>query len=794
MPHTLRFVATFAIAAILLGPGQAQTFKAPAGDRAAAMRLGAESVLPGGRLITPLGRQHVTAAYPLDVAVSPKGERVAVAGRSNGLAALSVFNRARPALRRERLESDKAEPENNAPGAAGRAFRGIVFDGTNRICFSEGASGNARLVDARNGETLRQYRLNQGDFRNSDAAGLALDARRKRLYVVDRANGRLVVFDFRTARVVGSAGIGPFPSHIALAMGGERAFITGSPASDSSEPAVLTAVDLSGGAPRVLKHIPIGSRQEENPGPNELAGVLSANGAVYATNHRDDTVYVIDPLALEVSSEIPLRIAGLEGLRGIEPSGMAFDGVRQRLYVAERGINAVAVIDIVHRRLLGHLPTGWKPAAVALHGNDLYVVNESGQGTGPNATAEGALPARTISELERGTLAEIVLAEAGNLEAHTARVMANNGFVPSQEPLSPLPSAIEHVVLILKGNRSFDEIYGDLQRAANGPVEAAPALARFGNLGFAQRERGGLAPRGELRDVPVTPNHHGVAEEFAFSDNFYRAFDGHALTPVDEAWDLALWPHLRRHGVSYLDFRAPLSAHSNSLAMNGSSRPAGEGSSDHRDARNLHFRRDTGVPDQLRADSFIHEIEENYRKSGRDLPRLLLLRLPNDRMGVPRPEDGYPFRASYVADNDLALGRVVEYLSQSPWWSRMAVLAVEENSGSGLDHVDAHRSILLVAGPYVRRNYVSHRNADFSAVLKMVLRIFRIPPMNLGDATAADLGDCLNPVFDQRAFNSHGVKPELFDPERAKLRFAARGGVFEEESGSRERNQAERGP
>src|SRR5262249_25871658 len=139
---------------------------------------------------------------------------------------------------------------------------------------------------------------------------------------------------------------------------------------------------------------------------------------------------------------------------------------------------------------------------------------------------------------------------------------------------------------------------------------------------------------------------------------------------------------------------------------------------------------DMGVPDQTRTSEFIQEMDESYVKGGKPLPRLLFLYLPNDHMAEPRPHDGYPFSASFVADNDFALGRVIEYLSASPWWSKMAIFVTEDDAQDGLDHVDSHRTVLLAISPYAKRNYVSHVNTNFPGLMKTVLRLLRLPPLN----------------------------------------------------------------
>lgn len=757
----MRFIsplrACFAALVTFSYPCAAQHFTAPAGERTAVKRLGAESILPGGRLITPLGRQHVTGPGPYGIAVSPNGKRIATADGGIYRSSITVYVRSGPSLRRQRLEAAQERNQESAKNEGRKALIGIAFDGNNRIYVSEGDSGRVRLMNAGNGERIRSYSLNQGGIRESDSAGLALDSKRKRLYVVDRANARMAVVDLGSGRVTHSIPVGRLPQRISLSPDKRQAFVAsmemapdppGSAENRESAPApdwsdangpgsnIVTVVDLAETEPRVTKRIRVGPPSNGGvEGARGPCGVLATEDSVYVSTGRADGITVIDRATLAVAGEIPLRIPGLESLRGILPMGMAFDGSTKRLYVAEGGINALAVIDTERREVLGHLPVGWFPVDVQVHGGNLYVANAKGQGTGPNASREEAFPLRLMTDFGDGTLSMIPLDKTGPLDAHTAQVMANNGFTKVEDSATPIPEALKHVVLIIKGNRSYDEVFGDMERAANGPVNGAPALARFGNLGFAEKERSGLITRGELKDLPITPNHRALAERFAFSDNFYRDSEVDAV---------GLWHHLETHGVSFHNF--------------GGSPGADSGYSGN-------------VPDQYRASQFIAGIEELYRKPGRELPRLVAVHLPSDGMAPPRAEGGYPYRASYVADNDIALGKVVEYLSKSPWWKDMAILIAEDSARGGVDHVDSHRSILLVASPYARRNYASHRNVGLPGLLKTAFRILGVPPLNLYDAAAADLSDCFTGIPDFRPYESRLVKKELFDPDTAMERF-----------------------
>jgi len=852
----------------------AEHYVAPAGERPAAKRIGAESILPGGRLITPLGRQHVTGAGPFGIAVSPNGKRVATADGGKDRYSITVLTGSGPRLRRQKYEAPRDKTPEGDEDDWRSVFLGIEFDGNNRLYVSEGNSGRVRVVNAGNGKLVGNYSLNQGEFRDSYSAGLALDRNRKRLYVVDQANFRMAVVDTRSGRVLHSIPVGRLPLQIALSPDKRQAFVTnmgmfrysvipgatketaratglafpafGFPSAEAEngvmrqtergevmvpglgDPNVpesnsVTVVDLTDlAAPKPVKMIrtgvPFGGKIKGGSSPS---GIFATDGSVFVSNGHNDLVTMIDRKTLEVAGEIPLRIPGLENLRGVMPIGMAFDDASGRLYVAEAGINAVAVIDTRVRKVLGHLPVGWFPADVAIHGGTLYVANAKGQGTGANATMEAAKAVSFMADFRHGTISVIPIQETAALENHTAQVMANNGFLAAKDSPSSIPTEIKHVVLIVKENRTFDEVFGDIQRASNGAVNGAPGLARFGNLGYAQPERSGLITRGELRDLPITPNHHALAERFAFSDNFYCdsevSVDGHhwavgsypnvftetslmasyggqknfrlnadapgrllypgsnsSVHPEEQLEAGALWHHLDENGISFRNFGEGFELagvdEGTGLKPTGARVLTNIPMPDplYRNSSREYPGYNTNIPDQFRAAQFMKEVDELYQKPGKELPQLVYIHLPNDHMASPRPEDGYPFRASFVADNDIALGKIVEYLSKSPWWKNMAILITEDDAQGGVDHVDSHRSIMLVVSPYAKKNYVSRRNTSFPGMLKTAFRILGLPPLNLYDAAASDLTDCFTETPDFSPYELRLVKKELFDPDQAR--------------------------
>jgi len=554
-------------------------------------------------------------------------------------------------------------------------------------------------------------------------------------------------------------------------------------------------------------------------GGSSPSGVVATADRVFVSNGHNDSITVIDAATLKVVAEIHMRIPGLEPLRGVLPIGLAYHAASGWLLVAEAGINAVGVIDIKTSRVLGHVPAAWFPTRVQIHGDNVFVTNAKGHGTGPNATRQGPLRRTFQAEIRRGAISMYPLPAADELPKLTARVMANNGFTPQREAAA-LPPEIRYVVVIVKENRTFDEVFGDIESAANGAVNGAPTLARFGRYGIIRPDRTALQKRFSLRSGNVTPNHHALAQRFAFSDNFYAdsevSVDGHhwivgsypnawtestvmaggrqkdfrlpttapgrllfpesnsSLHPEEQLEAGALWHHLERHGVSFRNF-------GEGFELAGVDEGAGLKPTGARFLTNVPMpaplyhntsreypNYNMNIPDQYRATQFIAEIEKLYGKGAAPLPRFLFIHLPNDHMARPRPEDGYPFDASYVADNDYALGRIVEYLSKSPWWRQMAILVTEDDAQGGIDHVDSHRTVLLAISPYAKKNYVSRVNSSFPGLLKTAFRLLGIPPLNLYDATASDLSDCFTATPDFTPYQVLPIRPDLFDPALAR--------------------------
>ena len=692
--------------AVLLAASAAfsQEFHPPAETRYAQIAA-AGSILPGGRVVQPFGVQIETGPGAFGIVLSPKG---ALATTDTGPERYGV-------TRIERVKNEWSvghwwarTPGSRAAELADPDWKGVstgaAFESEHSVWISEGDSGKLRLLDTRSGNHEKIIDLNQGEWKHSFTGDLAFDPIKRLLFVLDRANFRMVVVDSKKGAVLASVGTDGAPVAIALSPDSGTVFLT-----DRS----VCVIDVRNPVkPQVIKRV------TTHGAPGDI---LAAGDRVSVSHPQDDFVATLAAPDWNVEAEIPLRIPGLESLRGIEPGGMAFDPLTKWLLVAEAGINAVGVIDTDKHRLIGHIPVGWQPARVAIAGDRAYVTNRLGRGTGPNLHR----PLLEFGEaplLHRGSVSTFVLPAAGELPKLTGTVFAANGLLPDTRPnrvVPAVPEAIRHVVLIVKEGRSFDEVLGDFG-GQNRRVQGVPQLARFGMHGLADGRRRQFS----IKDAAVTPNHHGIAAQWAFSDNFY----------ADSRVTETLLKDLESRGVStFGQDAAPETAS------------------------------DPERGDQERADRFIATLESRYGKSKTPLPRFLSIRLPNDRLGEEREESGYPYQASYMADNDLALGRLVQYLSHRPEWRETAIFVTEARV-EGLDHVDAHRTLLLAAGPWIRRKSVSHTNSDFAGLRRTIFELLRVPPMNLADATAASLRELFASEPDDAAWDALTPDRRIFDP------------------------------
>ncbi len=560
--------------------------------------------------------------------------------------------------------------------------------------------------------------------------------------------------------------------------------------------------------------------------PNSLA---ATDSYVFISNGNNDNISVIDIKTDKIVKEIFIRPhEAVKHFRGVIPFGLAVDPEHKKLFVAESGINAVGVIDIKSLEVEGHIPVGWFPSKLKVTPDNkkLIVANAKGYGSGPNGGADyNAGPEGTyIGNLMKGTVSLIDLPSDAELSSLTEKVIVNNFTITdavtagNERKGNPVPlyggaseSPIKHIVFISKENRTYDEVFGQVKKG-NGD----PTLSRYGyNASFSNKKG-----TKRLENITVMPNHLRLTEEFAIADNFYVdsdvSADGHrwlvntypnewvettttasyggnrnynplskapgslamngsagAIYPEDYNEAGSMWEHLDRNRIDFYNFGFSImfepSFYDNSYKYTGNKHfanfplPAAlfERTSKEYPTYNM------AIPDQFRISQFIKEFNGKWGEGRDTLPQLLTIIIPNDHGADDRPEAGYPFRESYMADNDLAIGRIIEFLSHTSYWKNMAIFITEDDAQNGVDHVDAHRSILMLVSPYAKKDYVSKVHYSFGSIFKTFWNIMGLPYLNQYDAAASDLSDMFTTEPDFTPYSAISPDRRMFDPQKA---------------------------
>jgi len=563
----------------------------------------------------------------------------------------------------------------------------------------------------------------------------------------------------------------------------------------------------------------------------EVVGGASPNSIAvgkefaYISNATNDNIAVIDYRKHKILKHIPIKVdKRIDRYRGLLPFGITLSKDEKTLYIALLGFNAVAVVDIATQTTKGLIPSGWGPTRVQLSQDEkeLYIISNRGLGAGPNGGAGFTAPPQGtyIGDIQLGTFQKIAMPSAKDLSAFTTQTI-NNTFTNSaisnnsKNPLPALPglqaSPIKYIVYITKENRTYDEIFGQLPNA-----KGDSTLARFGvNCEYTLPD----SLRARFKNMKVTPNHHKAAKQFAFSDNFYcdsdasihghhwmmgvipnewveanssvdktakyfskapgRIFPGStgSMDPEDYGEIGGLWEALERKKVSFYNFgEANETAHvreedmdTATGAAHGIMVPMQKALFPRTSHNYAGF--NMNIPDQFRMNQFEAEFTKKWLKGKEKLPSLITMQIPNDHGAGIRPADGYTSRNSFVADNDLAVGRVLHFLSRTRYWKNMLVIITEDDPQGGVDHIDAHRSILMMAGPYVKPGYVSHTHANFGSILKTIYNILNVPYVNQYDATASLLQDFFTAKPNYTPYTLVRHDERVFDVEKAMKKY-----------------------
>jgi len=639
--------------------------------------------------------------------------------------------------------------------------------------------------------------------------------------LVDSADGRILKsIDVSDHKMIPSE----FPYTCVAAHDGARAWCSLWNASRIAE------LDLKDG--KIARLIAVADPSDPlQPGSHPTALLLSPDEQLlYVALSNADVVGVVSTAEGKLFGVLSRTVRESQSYRGIYPTALAQSADGSRLFVAESAINAIAVFD-TSRFFTNHethgegdvglIPTEWYPTALAMVGDDLIIATSKGQGTGPdNFPGQTEYEIRHhahayIATLLYGSVARINIRDIdGQLPAYTRRVEEETRFdsQPGAIPFANGSNPIKHVIYILKENRSYDQVFGDL-KVGNGDA----SLVMYG--------------------ADITRNEHKLALQFGVLDNFYDSGEvsgnGHEWSTAaitsdynEKNWQINyrgkertydfmgtvadefplennesdvdapgtgyIWDNLASHGLSYRDYGefvatiwckpegAKLSKEGTPSAFSekcpyaevakGDALPSNVGQPhgsaspwpwpvpmmkfdkptkavlrDHFDPKFVDF--NTDYPDQLRADEFLNEFEGFVRArsagKGEQLPAFTLLYLPDDHTHGTTP--GHPRPAASVADNDLAVGRVVDAVSHSPYWDDTAIFIVEDDAQNGADHVDAHRSIAFVISKYspgsADQPFVEHHFYTTVSMIHTMESLLGLPPMNQNDAYAPIMTD-----------------------------------------------------
>ena len=670
-------------------------------------------------------------------------------------------------------------------------------------------------------------------------AGLAVvhSKEGERLLVADNLSDDALLLDAETGRVLhrfdlsaGNYVPAAYPCGVAVSKDGKRGWVS------LWNTSAVGELDLAAG--KVVGRtplIPTASPTDASAHPTALL-VSDDDKRIFVCLSNADTVVEIEidsGKLLDTISTVPP--GQREG--GTFPSALALSPDGKRLYIALASSNAVAVasvdpLDVAQGKAYGFIPTEWYPTALAVRGDDLYVASGKGRGTGPNSMKDHPY----IATLLHGSIARVPMEDALKyLDANTKAVEKANllDSPPPKFPFKGGENPIKHVIYIIKENRTYDQVLGDLKVG-----DGDPSLCMYGS--------------------DVTPNLHALARQFGVLDNFYASGEvsgnGHdwsmsAITSdyTEKTWQISyrnsqrsfdyegmvagdyplllgipdvnepatgyIWGNAQEHGVTHRNYGEFV--HTNWLyeekgGAGGESSQSGTAAPLASGARRTYISKGDPLPpalgdppgspspwpwkvplikediaskpelrghydpdypdfnltypDQLRADEFLLEFRGfiNARKEGnpeKALPGLVIIRMGNDH--TQGTKAGAPTPAAMVADNDLALGRIVEAVSHSPYWEDTVIMAVEDDAQNGADHVDAHRTTAYVISKYspgsLEHPFVAH---DFFTTVSMVHTIeamLGLPPMNHNDAHAPVMAPLFSGEGTQPAFAANYI-------------------------------------
>ena len=751
------------------------TAEAPAAEALlpAAKNTDGSSILPDGRKITPAGKLIASGGFPVGLRLLPGDRYVVVSDAAYGDEHLRIVDTEGPG---NPIVSNVDYPRTSSDALAPALFYGLQLNkaGT-KLYVSDGGhdpvspsekdptkhynvievysiTGTPPQLAAIDAEQIHLPFTKSGDARYP--AGLALSADEQTLYAATQLDGSLAVVDLRPGAGYGveigrTPQLGVAPYDVVVDDAQKLAYVSlwgGSPMGADQFADGVQTVDLSNPTAPMPKGAFLTTAKASE-------GLALLGGKLYVTAADGDQVSAFD-LASGKGAQVSTAFDAT-GLYGSTPNGVAVDATRGRLYVANAGENAVQAFDLATLASLGRIPTAWYPTAVAVAGDGtLVIASAKGLGAGPlsDSPDKNDYQQGVVEVVPMPSLAELM---AGDAQVH-ANVLRPHDYEVKVDCTGatrhfPLPvqrgddTPIKHVFLIVRENKTYDAVLGDLP-GANG----MPSLALFGG--------------------DVTPNLHALAQRFVNLDNFYslaeQSLQGHEWTTTamandytEKAW-LTTWGRATR----------PLTAFSLGAELEHLALPASRTIWAALDAAKVPYHNYGEVVNTTGAihlydpaypgvffDLDVPDVDKiNYVLSNVQDPTFTLepfnyILIPRDHTYGTSP--GKPTPQSMVADNDEATGRFIDALSKSPYWMQSIVFIIEDDPSDGGDHVELHRSPCLVISPWVRSGYTSSVHYDVPAVYKTMTLLLGIPPINLRDANAAAMYDVFAKTPDSRPYD-----------------------------------------
>lgn len=694
---------------------------------------------------------------PSDLAVQPNGSLVAVMKKD------SVFL----------IEGSKVLTGTEVPLGAEPGFHGLIWTPDGKRLIASTASGYLAVFELA-GKKLKPESKIVLAAKNAVPGGMTVTKDGKSLFVAAANLNAILEIDLSTNQIVKSFEVGILPFTVELSED-EKSLIASNWGGRKAEPGELTAksedeqivVDEKG-VPTTgsvsLVDLASGERKDIEVGihPTEIA--ISGQTA-YVANAMSDSISEIDLTEKRLNATIPINFGKLKVL-GAMPNALAV--VKNTLLVADGGDNAIAEIDLKTRTVNGFRPAGFFPISIVLDGERVLVLNSKGNGSvtrtrhGKPGNAHDFEGSITILDRKIGL-------------AHATRIVArDNGWTNAifRPKLKVYEGAIKHVLYIIKENRTYDEFYGDLPQG-NGDA----ALCDLGKY---------------------VPNQRALAQQFTLFDNAYvsgtNSADGHAWStqalandylehfyvgyartyPFDGDCAMSistggfLWDQAIKKGLTFRDYGEFCD---DELAKFSPEKPADwfQAWEDRKSgAEHFQFEAHTHVnglkpyvhptvlcwpllqSDQSRADEFIKDYQA--RAANDSVPNLMMMSLPSDHSEGANPD--YPTPRAMIADNDLALGRIVEAVSTSPQWKETCIFVIEDDAQSGPDHVDGHRTSFQVISPYNNRHSVDSHLYTTTSMVRSIEMMLGLNPMNRFDFLARPIDSCFNNNLDLSPFKA----------------------------------------